>query len=115
MHEYSIVEALLARVGDEARAHGAHKVHRLMVSIGELSGVDARLFETAFATFRERSVCAEAELCVRSVAAEWRCPRCETKILPGRALRCEACDMPARLASGDEIILDRIEMEVTHV
>ena len=38
MHEYSIVQALLERVREEARAHGAHSVHRLHVSIGELSG-----------------------------------------------------------------------------
>ena len=33
-------------------------------------------------------------------------------ITPGRLLRCDICDRPARLAEGDEIMLDRIEMEV---
>jgi Zn finger protein HypA/HybF involved in hydrogenase expression len=27
-------------------------------------------------------------------------------------LRCSRCDVPARLMEGDEIMLDRIEMEV---
>jgi hypothetical protein len=27
-------------------------------------------------------------------------------------LKCDACGSPARLAEGDEIMLDRIEMEV---
>ncbi len=40
MHEYSIVQALVERVDAEARARGATAVHRLSVSIGELSGVE---------------------------------------------------------------------------
>jgi hypothetical protein len=30
----------------------------------------------------------------------------------GGPLRCRRCGVPARLAEGDEIMLDRIEMEV---
>jgi Zn finger protein HypA/HybF involved in hydrogenase expression len=30
-------------------------------------------------------------------------------------LRCPDCAVPARLAAGDEIVLDRIEMEVSDV
>ena len=30
----------------------------------------------------------------------------------GQVLRCSACGSPARLAGGDEIMLDRIELEV---
>jgi hypothetical protein len=33
-------------------------------------------------------------------------------IQPGDVLTCQACALPARLAQGDEIMLDRIELEV---
>lgn len=112
MHEYSIIQALLDRVGDEARARGASAVHRLHLSIGELSGVEVDLLTTAFQTFRGRSLCAGAELEIRPVAAEWSCPRCHAPILRGNALRCTECGVPASLARGDEIVLERIEMEV---
>jgi hydrogenase nickel incorporation protein HypA/HybF len=112
VHEYSIVEALLARVDAEARARGATAVHRLRVRIGELSGVEIDLLATAFATFRDRTICAHADLDVTPVAAVWTCPVCGGRIERDSMLRCAPCGVPARLAEGDEILLDRIEMEV---
>jgi len=112
VHEYSIVEALLARVDAEARARGATAVHRLSVRIGELSGVEVDLLTAAYATFRERTICEHAELAVEAVPAEWGCPECGSVIARGVPLRCPRCGVPAKLTGGDEILLDRIEMEV---
>jgi hydrogenase nickel incorporation protein HypA/HybF len=112
MHEYSIVQALLERVEAEARARHAATVHRLSVRIGELSGVDVGLLTTAYTTFRERTICHSAALDVQSIPARWECPDCSAEMVSGSLLRCHRCGVPARLASGDEIVLDRIEMEV---
>ena len=112
MHEYSIVASLVDRVEREAAAHGAPRVHRLEVKIGELSGVELDLLRTAFDTFTERTICDGAALDVQSVAARWACPQCMQPIACGQVLRCRACNRPARLSQGDEIILQRIEMEV---
>ncbi len=115
MHEYSVVQALLARVDAEVAAHHALRVHRLTVQVGELSGLDPGLFATAFATFREGTACAGAVLDVEHVPARWTCPFCAAVIAAGAPLRCPTCDRPAHLAQGDEIILGRIEMEVPDV
>jgi hydrogenase nickel incorporation protein HypA/HybF len=115
VHELSIVQALLERVDREAAARGAIGVHGLHVRVGALSGVDVPLLLTAYAAFRERSLCEHAELHVTEVAADWRCPRCDGAIARGAVLTCPTCQAPARLAGGDEIILDRIEMEVRDV
>jgi hydrogenase nickel insertion protein HypA len=112
MHEYSIVQALLERVDAEARTRGATAVHRLSVRIGELSGIEVDLLTAAYATFRERTICEHADLDVQRVPARWECPDCGGAIRQGDLLRCRHCDVPARLAEGDEIMLDRIEMEV---
>ena len=112
MHEYSVVQALIDRVEAEARARGASTVHRISVRVGEMAGVDVELFETAYATFRENTLCAEAELCVNVVRARWGCQRCGAAPIPGQVLRCVQCDSRLRLVEGDELMLDRIEMEV---
>jgi hydrogenase nickel incorporation protein HypA/HybF len=112
MHEYSLVQSLLERVDAEARNQTAAAVTRLHVAIGEAAGVEVDLFEKAFEVFRDRTVCSDAELVVRRVPVRWRCPRCERAFEAGAVLRCEACEVPAELAQGDEIVLDRIEMEV---
>lgn len=115
MHEYSIVGALLDQVEQLARERGAKAVHRLKVRIGECAGVEISLLRTAYETFREGSLCAGAELEIEEVAAAWACSRCGTEVLPGAPLRCPDCGAPARLSRGQEIFLDRVEMEIAHV
>lgn len=115
MHEYSIVSALLARVEAEARAHGAEAVHSIRVQLGELSGVEKDLLETAYELARERTLCEKAELEIVTVEARWACTSCKSTIPKGAILRCSVCDIPAHLAEGDEIILERVEMEVPDV
>jgi len=111
MHEYSIVRALADRVEAEARSRDAVAVHRLTVAIGSLSGVEPELLTTAFSLCRE-GLLAGAELEVRTVAAAWSCPDCGDPVDAGGPLCCARCGGPARLGAGDEILLERIEMEV---
>ena len=115
MHEYSIVAALIDRVEVEAAARPGAQVRRVHVSIGEQAGVEVELLRTAFETFRGRTVCDGAELAIATVPAVWRCPACGRAIARGAPLRCASCHRPAHLAAGDEITLDRIEMEVPDV
>lgn len=111
MHEYSIVQALLDRVEAEARSHEATLVYRVRVRIGELAGVEPELLHSAFELVRESTMCAGAELEIVPSAAIWECRDCGTSISRGAVLRCRTCEGPARLASGDEILLEQIEME----
>ena len=113
MHEYSLVEALVSRVEEEARRRGALRIHSLSVKVGELAGVDPELFRTAYETFREGTICANAPLALTTVAAAWSCPRCGRALARGAVLRCADCDVPARLDDGgDALTLDAIELEV---
>jgi hydrogenase nickel incorporation protein HypA/HybF len=111
MHEYSIVSALVDQVEASARLHPDAFVTRVHVAIGELAGVDVGLLATAFETFRAKTVCDRAELAIEARPARWCCPKCKAVIPRGAVLRCEACAAPARLVSGDEIVLQRIELE----
>jgi hydrogenase nickel incorporation protein HypA/HybF len=111
MHEYSLVSAMVDRIEKEARARSAVAVHRLAVRIGSLSGVEPELFASAFTLVRQ-GLLADAVLDIRRSDAAWACPTCGTAIPAGGTLRCAACEVPAQLLSGDEIILEQIEMEV---
>lgn len=112
MHEYSIVQSLYDAVAAQAAARGAKAVHGLHVRIGEMSGVDPGLLDTAWKTFRVKTICEDAPLDVQIVAAEWRCGLCGASVPRGGVLACGACGAPAKLIQGDEILLDRIVMEV---
>jgi len=115
VHEYSIVSALLVQVEDEARKHAEPRVLGIRIRVGELAGVDTELLCTAWSLFREGTLCAEAALEVIPEPARWCCPGCAEKIVPGEVLRCPRCALPARLAEGDALVLERIEMEVGDV
>jgi len=112
MHEYSIVQALFEQIEATARARGALAVKRVRVRIGELAGVEPTLLRTAYETFRVRTICEDAPLEVERVGARWTCPGAHGDIPRGRPLQCPACGRPARLAAGDEIVLEQLELEV---
>ncbi len=112
MHEYSLVQSLLSRVEQEARAHRASAVHRVTVRIGRLGGVEPGLFATAFENSRRGTVCEHAELEILTEAVQWVCSVCSADIPPGRVLACPSCGWPARLASGDALVLENLDLEV---
>ena len=115
MHEYSIASALLDRVEAEANRHVRAEVRSVRVRVGELSGVDGDLLRSAWSLAREGTACARAGLEVAAESARWVCPRCGDGIAARALLRCPRCAVPARLASGDALVLERIEMEVGDV
>jgi hydrogenase nickel incorporation protein HypA/HybF len=112
MHEYSLVQSLLERVAQEAAVHRAVAVHRVHVRIGSLAGVEAGLFTTAFEMLRPGTLCAGAELVLNREASVWSCPVCAVPVPADGALACPACGWPARLASGDALVLERVDLEV---
>jgi hydrogenase nickel incorporation protein HypA/HybF len=113
MHEYSLIQALVTRVAEEAQRRKALKVHSLSVRVGELSGVEPELLQGAYEVCRTGTVCELAELRVERVVARWGCPRCGRTIALGEALSCKGCGVPAELSEGgDALTLLSIELEV---
>src|SRR6266542_3404014 len=112
MHEYSLVQAMFDQIGEVARAREAISVRRVRVRIGQLAGVDPALLHTAYDLFRVRTFCADAPLDIDEIPPRWTCPVCHVDIATGGPLVCPDCGAPARLTAGDEIVLDRLELEV---
>jgi hydrogenase nickel incorporation protein HypA/HybF len=113
MHEYSIASALLELAAEHAAKRDADRVVALEISVGELSGVEIELLETAWSLVRERSICEGVPLSISRVEARFCCRDCGESVPRGERLACGACGGPAQLTAGDELLLQRIEMEVT--
>jgi hydrogenase nickel incorporation protein HypA/HybF len=112
VHEYSIVQALLDRVAEAAHGYAEPRITEVRVRIGELSGVETSLLRKAYDAFREGTLCRDAALMIETAPARWACPRCGGDVVSSGVLRCARCDRPARLVEGDEILLERVAMEV---
>jgi len=76
LHEFSIVQSLLALIEENARQNNAKEVSKVVVKIGKLSGVEPHLLKMAFDTFKEKTICenAELEMIIQDVIA--RCEDC---------------------------------------
>jgi hydrogenase nickel incorporation protein HypA/HybF len=112
VHEYSVCCALLQQVEDVARRHGAGCVARIELRVGPLSGVDLKLLRRAWPLVAAGSLAAAAELLISAAPVTVRCTRCQavSAARPNRLL-CAACgDFRTRLVSGDEMLLDRLEL-----
>jgi hydrogenase nickel insertion protein HypA len=112
MHEYSIVQAMFDQIDRVAQQRHAASVRLVSVRIGDAAGLDVGLFRSAFELFRERTICEQAELAIEEVPARWVCPAGHGALGARRRLICEQCGQPARLESGDEITLMRLDLEV---
>lgn len=112
MHEYSIVQALYDNVVSHAAARGATTVHEIRVRIGALSGVDPELLETAWRTFKIHTICEDAQMDLQVVPAAWDCRDCGRPAPAAGIRRCAICQGALTLVQGDEIVLDRIVMEM---
>ena len=112
MHEYSLVLALIERVEQEIKNHGATAANRVAISVGELSGVEADLLSSAFEIAREDTLLRATELQVTHVKARWQCVACASDIDSSKSLICESCGNSARLTEGGEILFESVELEV---
>ena len=111
VHEYSIAAALLRMVERRAREADAIRVLKVDIRVGASAGVELDLLRTAWAGVSAGGLCAQAEFVVNCVPVRWVCALCRTRIEAGAPLRCVACDVAAVLEEGDELRLDRIELE----
>ncbi|MCB1865949.1 MAG: hydrogenase maturation nickel metallochaperone HypA [Chromatiales bacterium] len=112
MHELALCQALLDEVERVARDHPGMQVERVQVRLGPLSGAEPDLLKQAYTVARTGTVAALAELEIEPVAIRVRCTACaaETDAASGR-LVCGACgDWRTELVSGDELVLQRVEL-----
>ena len=115
MHEYSIVQSLLGRVQESVRTYDVAAIRGLRVRIGSLSGVDPELLRTAYELCAPGTLCEGARLEIEEVRAQWCCPRCGEDGADGQPLTCARCGSPLSLAAGDEIVLEKVDLEVNDV
>jgi hydrogenase nickel incorporation protein HypA/HybF len=112
MHELSVCQALLTQVADLAREQRANAVHKIVIRVGPLAGVEPGLLLQAFPLACAGTLAAAAELVIEKLPLRVRCETCgaESVALPNR-LVCGACgDWHTRLVSGDEMLLASVEL-----
>lgn len=113
MHELSVCLSLLEQVQAIAVERGALKVTRIELKIGPLSGVESDLLRNAWPMASAGTIAVDAEFVIDEADIIVRCSACEAET-PAKANRlvCGECgDFRTAVVSGDEMILQRVELE----
>ena len=113
MHEMSVCLSLLEQVERIAAQHDASVVAKIRVRIGPLSGVEATLLRRAYPVAVAGTVAENADLVIDTAEVVVRCTQCgETSTAAPNRLLCASCgDFRTRVVSGDEMILQSVELE----
>jgi hydrogenase nickel incorporation protein HypA/HybF len=113
MHERSLVKSLIELVTEEANARHLGKIHGIQLEIGEFSGVESQLVESAFHEMAPDYWSDQVTLQVEVAQLAALCQQCHREfhvkhfhfICP----HCTSCDI--RVISGEEIRLLNIVAE----
>lgn len=113
MHEYSIVQSLLNSCEEHVKANKATKVSKVVVKIGVMSGVEPQLLQTAFETFKEGTLCEDAEYIQNIQPLVIKCKECGTQSeLDKVAYLCPSCQsLNIEVLDGEDMYLMQLELE----
>ncbi|WP_299546738.1 hydrogenase/urease nickel incorporation protein HypA [uncultured Helicobacter sp.] len=114
MHEFSIVSSLLESCEEIAKENQADKIIAIYVEIGERSGVNPTLLQSAFSEFKIGSKCENAELNLTFKKVKLTCKSCGeiSEAVEINYTKCPKCSSEEVLISaGNEMLLLRLEME----
>lgn len=113
MHEQALTEKILRLVLAEAKAHGASRITKIRITVGELSGVVPESVDFYFQLIARGTIADGAELEFHPTPATLHCVHCDLDFskLPGD-FRCPHCGNLGRLTGiGQECLVESIEVE----
>jgi len=113
MHEYSIVQSLLDSCDENAAKNNATKVTKVVIKIGVMSGVEPELLRTAFDTFKEKTICEEAEFIINIQPVIIKCNKCLNEaVIEGIEYYCPKCkSIDLSVLDGEDMYLMQLELE----
>ena len=114
MHELSIISGLFDILEEKAREHRAKKVLSVVIKVGKLSGAVPDLLVSAFDTYKEGTLAAEARLEIISLPVKTECGNCGRVFGPEDHLfLCPGCgSRDLKILEGLDLFIEKIEFEV---
>lgn len=92
IHEASIAENILRIVEDAASQNNLSKIHQVVLTVGQFSGVQPELLHFAFEFINKGTIMEYAEIEIETPPLLLYCKKCETEYLGElEDLRCPAC------------------------
>ena len=109
MHELSITRSMLDQALAEAKKHGAKRINRVRLLLGEGGSVVPDCVRFYFDEMKKGTAAAEAELEFKSVPLRIRCPKCGREF-GGIEEMCD-CNAGGEVVSGQELVIESIDVD----
>ncbi len=113
MHELSIAQSIIDRVGREMQRHPGARASAVGVKVGEVSGVDRDALAFGFEMLVKDTEWQRLKLEIEYCARRHRCPECAREFaVKDFTTACPGCGNAATvLVSGEELDIGYIEVE----
>lgn len=113
MHELSIVMSLMDLCEQHAKENDAKTIHKVSVKIGKQSGVEPELLRSSFDTFKEGTICNNAEFDMHLQEVVVKCRDCQVEsVVENYNYICGTCNSTnVEAIAGQEMHLMSLEME----
>ncbi len=113
MHELSLVASVFEVLEEQARAHGATRVTRVVLKIGRMSGAVPELVASAFEVYKKDTLAQDARLEIVEVPVAVRCRDCGAEAAgEGASFACAACgSRRIEIVAGRELVVETIDLE----
>lgn len=112
MHEAGLAQTALEIAGDRARERGATRIHRLVLRVGDLSGVVPEALRFALEAMSEGTPAGGAAFEIEVVPVECHCPACDRAFRPADVVyACPGCGrVSGDVRRGHELELHSVEV-----
>lgn len=113
MHELGIVQGTLDAAIRTARNSGAREIHRIIMRVGQLSGVVPDALTFGFEALRQGTMAEKAQLEIESIPAVYWCHTCQAEFATEDLFsECPAChQFSSEVRRGRE--LELVSMEIS--
>ena len=109
MHELSITRSLLDQALAAAEKHGARRISRIRLLLGESGGLVPDCVQFYFDEMKKGTIAAEAELEFQRVPLRIRCPKCGAEF--GKIEEMCTCNAGGDIISGQELVIESIDVD----
>jgi hydrogenase nickel incorporation protein HypA/HybF len=113
MHELAVTQSMVNLVLEEARKGNAHKVKKINLVLGELSGVVGDCVQFYFSLMSKDTIAEGATISFSTVATQAKCRQC-AKVFEVKDSDwvCPECrSVSVEIVAGNELIVESIEVE----
>ncbi len=112
MHEVGLMENALAIALDYAVRDQAHRIHKICLRVGTLSGVEPDALRFAFDVVTQNTIAAAARLEILPCPTRCYCDACQTEFEPiDMGYECPSCNTwSSTILQGKELELASLEV-----